>query len=92
MIEFSFLLPTRGRPEQVRRFAQSVIETAADPSRIEVILCVDEDDPDSHHIDCLSLPCKTVLQDGCCPAGTEHGGAQPGVLCGVDRAVPDADQ
>lgn len=61
MIEFSFLLPTRGRPEQVRRFAQSVIETAADPSQIEVILCVDEDDPDSHHIDCLPLESKTVV-------------------------------
>lgn len=51
MIEFSFLLPTRGRVEQVQRFLASLVETAEHLERIEVILCVDADDTESHHIE-----------------------------------------
>jgi len=61
MIEFSFLLPTRGRPGQVQRFVRSVIETAARLEQVEVILCVDDDDPVSHEIDCSPLSAKTVV-------------------------------
>jgi ubiquinone/menaquinone biosynthesis C-methylase UbiE len=61
MIEFSFLLPTRGRTDQVQRFAASVIKTAANLNQIEVILCVDEDDAGSHQIDCSPLASRTVV-------------------------------
>lgn len=44
---FSLIVPTRGRPEQLRRFLDSVANTAAHPERIEVVLVVDEDDPAS---------------------------------------------
>ena len=61
MIKFSFLLPTRGRAEQVLRFLTSVVETAEHLEQIEVILCVDADDTESHHIECSPLSIKTVI-------------------------------
>ena len=57
----SILLPTRGRPEQAERLLQSVVEMSADPSRMEVILYVDEDDPASHGIQCEGLPINTII-------------------------------
>lgn len=44
----SLLLPTRGRPRLVERFLASVLEQSHSPDLIEVILCVDNDDPGSH--------------------------------------------
>lgn len=44
---FSLIVPTRGRPEPLRRFLDSVAKTAADPEGVEVVLVVDEDDPAS---------------------------------------------
>lgn len=41
---FSLIVPTRGRPAQLRRFLDSVAATAARPDRIEVVLVVDGDD------------------------------------------------
>jgi len=43
----SILLPTRGRPAQAMRLLTSLLATASDPSGIEVLLYIDEDDPDS---------------------------------------------
>ena len=43
----SILLPTRGRPELAAAFLDSLAGMARDPSRVEVILYVDEDDPAS---------------------------------------------
>lgn len=40
----SFLLPTRGRLASLKRFVGSVLETADNPSNIEFICYVDEDD------------------------------------------------
>jgi len=40
-------VPTRGRPVQLRRMLDSVARTAAHPERIEVVLVVDSDDPQS---------------------------------------------
>lgn len=54
----SLLLPTRGRPELVARFFDSVVNTADHLHAIEVILYVDEDDPGSHHLD--GGPLQTV--------------------------------
>jgi hypothetical protein len=46
----SLLLPTRGRPRLVERFLASILEQSLRPELIEVILCVDDDDPGSHGI------------------------------------------
>lgn len=40
----SVLLPTRGRKEMLKRSLESLIDTASDPSRIQVLLGIDEDD------------------------------------------------
>ena len=41
---FSLIVPTRGRPGQLRRFLDSVAATAFHPERIEVVLVTDSDD------------------------------------------------
>jgi glycosyltransferase involved in cell wall biosynthesis len=49
---FSLLVPTRARTPRLRRLLDSLLATARDPRRIEVVLVVDEDDPESvafHH-------------------------------------------
>ena len=57
----SILLPTRGRPKLAKRFLQSVVKTASDPSRLEVVLYVDDDDPASHAIQCDELSISTII-------------------------------
>lgn len=57
----SILLPTRGRPEQAERLLHSVVEMSADPSRLEVILYVDEDDTASHAIQCDELSISQII-------------------------------
>jgi len=42
----SMLLPTRGRTEMLKRSIESLVNTAADPSRVEIILGIDEDEQD----------------------------------------------
>lgn len=41
----SLVVPTRGRPAQLRRMLDSVAQTAAHPERLEVVLVIDDDDP-----------------------------------------------
>jgi GT2 family glycosyltransferase len=50
-IDFSLLLPTRGRPQQVARLLDSLARTARAPQRVEVVLYLDDDDIPSHDID-----------------------------------------
>lgn len=50
----SVLLPSRGRPKQLRRAVHSCFSTCGDPSQVEVILRLDLDDPDL----------KTILRNG----------------------------
>ncbi|WP_298254091.1 glycosyltransferase family 2 protein [Bradyrhizobium sp.] len=57
----SLLLPTRGRPQLVERFLQSVAAQSAHPELIEVILCVDDDDPASHCIASSRIALKTII-------------------------------
>jgi len=57
----SILLPTRGRPEQAKRFLRSVVEKSADISRIEVVLYVDEDDPASHAIQSNEIAITRII-------------------------------
>lgn len=40
----SVLLPTRGRREMLKRSLESLINTASDPSRVELLLGIDDDD------------------------------------------------
>jgi hypothetical protein len=57
----SLLLPTRGRSELVQRFLRSVVAQSAYPELIEVILCVDDDDIESHGIVSSELDLKVVV-------------------------------
>jgi hypothetical protein len=57
----SILLPTRGHPKRAERLLQSVVEMSADPSRLEAVLYVDEDDPVSHSIQCEGLSINTII-------------------------------
>jgi hypothetical protein len=43
-MKFSSLVPTRGRPDSMTRYVRSVFNTARDPSTIEVIFYIDNDD------------------------------------------------
>ncbi|HEY3787207.1 MAG TPA: glycosyltransferase family A protein, partial [Urbifossiella sp.] len=40
----SLIVPTRGRPEQLRTMLASVAATARNPERVEIILVIDSDD------------------------------------------------
>lgn len=66
---FSLIVPTRGRPVQLRRFLDSVARTARRPDRLEVVLVVDDDDPHSRSVGHPSL--KVVTASG--PAGRTMG-------------------
>ena len=57
----SLLLPSRGRPKLVQRFLHSVVAQSARPDLIEVILCVDEDDVESHGIVFDGLALQLVI-------------------------------
>jgi glycosyltransferase involved in cell wall biosynthesis len=57
----SLLLPTRGRPDLVKRFLQSVVVQSTRPDLIEVILCVDEDDIESQGIVLEGFALKLVI-------------------------------
>jgi glycosyltransferase involved in cell wall biosynthesis len=59
--KISLLLPTRGRPDLVERFLRSVVAQSTRPDLIEVILCVDEDDVESHGIVFDELAPKLVV-------------------------------
>jgi hypothetical protein len=61
MFQFSFLLPTRDRPHLVERFFQSIIDTADSIERIEVILCLDEDDLESQNISGGPLSVREIV-------------------------------
>ena len=43
----SLIVPTRGRPDPLRRFLDSIARTATRPGQLEVVLVVDADDPGS---------------------------------------------
>lgn len=47
----SLLLPSRGREKLVERLFASIVSTTRDLNSIEVILHLDDDDPNSHYLD-----------------------------------------
>ncbi|HQT46610.1 MAG TPA: hypothetical protein PLY97_05245 [Acidocella sp.] len=57
----SLLMPTRERPELARRFLRSVLATAQHPEAVEVIMYVDEDDKESHALDCPGLEVIRII-------------------------------
>ncbi len=61
MVYLSFLLPTRGRPERVKRLFQSIVDTTARLDQLEIVLAVDDDDPESQAISDDRLQIKTVV-------------------------------
>jgi hypothetical protein len=57
----SLIVPTRKRPEPLRRFLASVARTAARPGRLDVVLVVDDDDPASLAVRHPRLTLKHVV-------------------------------
>lgn len=47
---FSILCPTRGRPDSMSRLVESALQTAANPSAIEFIFYIDDDDTASQEM------------------------------------------
>ena len=50
MVDISLLLPTRKRQPLVQRLFQSLVETTSQIHKLEVVLYVDLDDPESQQI------------------------------------------
>jgi len=61
-MKISILMPTRGRPNWVQRFLDSVVETAKEPESIETILFIDDDDIQSHLIEHPSANVVKLIQ------------------------------
>ncbi|MCU1275214.1 MAG: hypothetical protein JWO48_2645 [Bryobacterales bacterium] len=61
MILFSLIVPTRGRPTELRRLLDSVRHTAEDARSIEVIAVIDEDDRESRAFEYTGLRLERVL-------------------------------
>lgn len=57
----SILLPTRGRPEQAERLLESIVATAEEPARLEIVLYVDDDDPASHALQCKEIQTTRIV-------------------------------
>jgi glycosyltransferase involved in cell wall biosynthesis len=58
---FSLIVPTRQRPDQLRRFLDSLAAATACPRRVEVILVIDEDDPASRAVTQRELIVRHVI-------------------------------
>jgi len=67
---FSFLIPTRGRPDLVARLFQSIVDTTSDLANLEVILVIDDDDELSKGISDDRINFKLVVV----PRGLTMGG------------------
>jgi len=57
----SLLLPTRGRPELLRRFLESVLARSERPELVEVVVYADADDPSSHGFQVEGLEVRTIV-------------------------------
>ena len=62
MTLLSLIVPTRGRPDQLRRLLDSIKDTAARPDSLELVLVVDEDDPASVSFSHDGLTLKRVVR------------------------------
>jgi glycosyltransferase involved in cell wall biosynthesis len=66
----SLIVPTRGRPDQLRRFLDSLSQTAADPAHLEVVLVVDDDDPETIAVRDAGVPLRQVVVPRGLPMGS----------------------
>jgi ABC-type polysaccharide/polyol phosphate transport system ATPase subunit len=57
----SVLLPTRGRPELLRRFLESVLARSERPDLVEVVVYADEDDQPSQRSEVEGLEVRTIV-------------------------------
>ncbi len=48
--KISLLLPTRGRPHLLERLFHSILDNTRQLKNVEIIMCLDDDDPQSHKI------------------------------------------
>jgi hypothetical protein len=58
---FSLIVPTRQRPERLRRLLDSLAATAARPEALEVVLVIDADDPASAEVGHDRLAVRRVV-------------------------------
>lgn len=68
-IEFSLLLPTRGRVALVQRLLDSIVATSSDVGRVEVVLYIDKDDSASQTLSHPVLSLAKIIR----PPGTTMG-------------------
>lgn len=61
----SLLLPTRGRPKKLERFWNSVKNTVSDPSRVEIVIVADNNDPETIQAakNLTGLPKTLIIED-----------------------------
>jgi len=57
----SLILPSRGRPEQLKRLLDGLAQTTTRPALIEVILVLDDDDAPSHALGHPALSVRRVI-------------------------------
>ena len=60
-IEISLLMPTRERVSSAIDAMRSIAESASDPSRIEIVIYVDDDDTDSHSLSFSGLNTNLLI-------------------------------
>lgn len=60
-ITVSLLLPTRGRPNRLKQFLDSVYRTARHPENIEVILFIDDDDVSMRNFEYTNRRIKKLI-------------------------------
>ncbi|MBN2138013.1 MAG: glycosyltransferase [Sedimentisphaerales bacterium] len=61
MKNLSLILPTREHPILVKRLFDSLVQTVSDPEQMEIVLYVDDDDVENHHISHPSLNIITKI-------------------------------
>jgi hypothetical protein len=61
-VQISLLLPTRGRPSNILRLYRSAMDLADDPSRIEFIVAIDDDDSSYDELITRGLPNVTFFK------------------------------
>ena len=66
---FSIIVPTRGRPAELRRFLDSVKATTARLDTIEVILVIDADDKGTVELNYGEFPLKPIVVEPGLPMG-----------------------
>ncbi len=59
--KISLLLPTRKRPALAARFLESAATLAHDPLTVQIVMYVDEDDTQSHNLECKRLRSTTIV-------------------------------